>query len=50
MPDGTMVRKRKRRQIVAPRTRRRRQRGDDEEFDADELVLGPGEKPSGEGG
>ncbi len=49
MRDGTMVRKRKRRRIVAPRTRRRRQRGDDEEVDADELVLGPGEKPNGEG-
>ncbi len=49
MRDAAVVRKRKRRRIVAPRTWRRRPRGDDEEFDADELVLGPGEKPSGEG-
>jgi hypothetical protein len=42
---------RKRRTIVAPRQRRRRRAmNEDDEIEAEALVLGPGDKPSGDGG
>jgi hypothetical protein len=44
------VRARKRRKIIGPCPRRRRPLTDDEEIDAEVLAIGPGDKPSGEGG
>ena len=43
-------RARKRRRVVAPRPRRRRPLAEDEEIDAEQLAIGPGDKPGGEGG
>lgn len=48
--NSMLLRKRKRIARVAPRPRRRRQLAEDEELDADQLAIGPGDKPSGEGG
>jgi len=46
-----MGQRRKRRTIVAPRQQRhRRAMNEDDDIEAEALVLGPGDKPSGEGG
>ena len=46
-----MRQRRKRRTIVAPRRQRRHwAMNEDDEIEAEALVLGPGDKPSGEGG
>ena len=46
-------RRRTRRKVVAPSSRRRRHAAEEEEIDADQLAIGPGDKPAqqaGEGG
>jgi len=42
-------RKRARRKIVRPLLRRRRHAVEDEEIDAEQLAIGPGDKPGQEG-
>ena len=46
----TMVRRRTRRAIAAPRPRRRRPLTEDEEIDVEALAIGPDDKTSGEAG